>query len=55
LERYLLIALIIIGFFLIGFFIYLVISNRQLDIEEEIERVDTMLDTAVSAESVEGE
>ena len=44
-EQYLLLALIIIGFWVVGFIIYLVLSNRQRDIEAEIRHINTMLDT----------
>jgi hypothetical protein len=44
------IALVIIAFFLVGFIVYLVLSNRQLDIESEIERVDRLLESAESGE-----
>ena len=49
-ESYLLIALVIIAFFLVGLIVYLVLSNRQLDIENEIKRVDKLLESAESAE-----
>lgn len=45
-ERYLLISLVIIGFWLIGFAIYLFTSNRQRDLESEIDQVDAMLNNA---------
>lgn len=44
LDRYLLIAIIVIAVWLVSFLVYLVISSRQLDIESEIERVDELLD-----------
>ncbi len=49
-ENYLLIALVIIAFFLVGFIVYLLLSNRQLDIENEIEHVNRLLESAESGE-----
>ncbi|MFL7840454.1 MAG: hypothetical protein ACK2T4_06220 [Candidatus Promineifilaceae bacterium] len=43
-EQYLLLALIIIGFWVVGFIIYLILSNRQRDIESEINQIDAMLE-----------
>jgi len=43
-EQYLLVSLIIIGFWVVGIAIYLFLSNRQRDIETEINEIDAMLD-----------
>jgi Ni,Fe-hydrogenase I cytochrome b subunit len=44
LEQYFLLALIIIGFWVVGFILYLVSSNRQRDIQAEINHIDEMLE-----------
>ena len=43
-EQYFLIAIIIIGFWVVGFIFYLVLSNRQRDIQAEINHIDEMLE-----------
>jgi len=43
LEQYILIALIIIVFWLIGFVAYLLTSNRQRDLEGELNEISDML------------
>lgn len=43
-ERYLLIAVIIIALWLIGFIAYVIVSRRQQDIESELEHLQQMLD-----------
>jgi hypothetical protein len=53
LEQYLLFALIIIGFWVVGFIIYLVLSNRQRDIEAEINHIDEMLEADSSGSVME--
>lgn len=52
-ENYTLIALLIIGSWLIGFIVYMVISNRQVDIEGEIDQVNTMLDAGEAGRAAE--
>jgi hypothetical protein len=47
LDLYVLIAIIVIAVWLVSFLVYLVISNRQLDIESEIHQVDKLLDDEV--------
>ncbi len=47
-DQYFLLALIIIGFWVVGFIIYLVLSNRQRDIETEIIQIDGMLEAEES-------
>lgn len=42
-DRYLLFALIVIAIWLLSFIVYLVISNRQRDIEGEIMQVERLL------------
>jgi hypothetical protein len=49
LDLYVLIAIIVIAVWLVSFLVYLVISNRQLDIESEIHQVDKLLDDEVGA------
>ncbi len=44
LDSYVLFALVVIAFWLVSFLIYIVISNRQRDIEGEILQVNRMLD-----------
>lgn len=43
LEQYVLIALIIIVFWLVGFVVYLRISDRQRDLEGELNEVSDLL------------
>lgn len=43
LEQTFLIALLIIAFWLIGFVAYLVVSNRQRDLESELNEISDML------------
>ncbi len=43
LEQYVLIAIVIIIFWLIGFVAYLRISNRQRDLEGELNEVSELL------------
>jgi hypothetical protein len=52
-EQYILLALIIIGFWVLGFAIYLVLSNRQRDIESEIDQIDAMLEADKSGVGTE--
>lgn len=42
-EQYLLIAIVIIALWLIGFIAYLIISNRQRDLESDIKEISDML------------
>lgn len=42
-EQYLLIAIVIITLWLIGFIAYLVISNRQRNLEADIQEISEML------------
>lgn len=49
-ENYLILALVIIGFWVAGFVVYLVLSNRQRDIETEIDQVNKMLEANESAD-----
>lgn len=44
-EQYFILALIIISFWVVGFIFYLVLSNRQRDIEAEIDHIDELLDS----------
>jgi hypothetical protein len=43
-DQYLIIALIVIGFWLLGFIVYLILSNKQRDIELEINQIDLLLE-----------
>lgn len=52
-DQYFLLALIIISFWVVGFIIYLVLSNRQRDIETEIKHIDTLLETDESGSVAE--
>ena len=49
-ERYLLIAIVVIAVWLVSFLVYLVISSRQLDIESEIDQVDRLLNHETEAQ-----
>lgn len=42
-NLYLLIALVVISFWLVSFGIYLVISNRQRDVEDELNNLSKRL------------
>ena len=53
LEPYLLLSLVIIGFWVVGFIVYLVSSNRQRDIAGEINHVNAMLDASESGNEPE--
>jgi uncharacterized membrane protein SpoIIM required for sporulation len=53
LEGYLLLSLVIIGFWVVGFIVYLVSSNRQRDIAGEINHVNAMLDASESGNEPE--
>ncbi len=43
LEQYLLIAVVIILLWLLGFIAYLIISRRQRDLESDIQEISDML------------
>ena len=43
-ENYLLIALVTIVFWLVGFAVYLVVSNRQRNLEGELNHLSSMLE-----------
>ena len=49
-DSYVLIALIVIAVWLVSFVVYMVVSNRQLDIESEIQQVDNLLDDEIDAQ-----
>lgn len=48
-ENYLLVALIVLIFWLVGIVAYLFVSSRQLDIEHEINDLNATLDTSETA------
>jgi hypothetical protein len=42
-DQYLIIAFVVIIFWLVGFGAYLLISNRQRDVEDELDALDELL------------
>jgi len=44
LEQYLLIALVIIVFWIVGYGLYLISSNRQRDLEGDLNHLSDLLD-----------
>ncbi len=52
-ENYTLISLLIIAPWVVGFIVYMILSNRQVDIESEINEVNTMLDSGEAGNAAE--